>query len=231
MKQRIRRALPADAAAIATIAADCFGEPYDSHYIRNILISAGNHTLVAADDERVIGFADNFVTVAADGISRLELDLLGVDPGARGQGVGVALILASLSLAAQLDVGELRCLVALDNKSMNRLCQGCGLSPAPATQQLYVRSADGDLAREIHRHDAHLIAVDTLGYRGIWIEGRISAEAIESALSLAQAQGRDRVGAVFPAADLATRRLLERSGFDLAGAFRWWRFKPGSGRS
>ncbi len=218
MTLTIRPAAQEDFAAIAQIIADIFDEriePGTKHLQSNLV-------LVAELNGAVVGFAANFLTRSAEGESRFELDLLAVDPAARGRGVGFALVARCIQAASKRDADSLRTLVRADNLAMSRICARAGLLRSAHHYELYIADAEPMIAPARAAHAAHLLAVDTLTYRGIWLEGRLSQAAIEQAHQRAQAENRSRIGALVPAVDEQVAALLTSNGFVAVGKFFWW---------
>ena len=75
----VRRATPADALAIASVAAEVWPEEVlDGAMIGRLIAETDRVTLVAELDGAVVGFVDGFVTRSASGSLRWEVDLLAV---------------------------------------------------------------------------------------------------------------------------------------------------------
>ena len=218
----IRAAQPLDTEDIARIADDSLRDNIACDQIRRILNLNHNYTYVATVSGQVVGFVDNFITTSASGELRLELDLLAVDPNARSLGAGSALIGQSIALARELNLISVRALVAVSNRAMQRLSASCGFSRSSENYQLFVSAPGmGSCERQVSE-GAHLIVVDTLSYRGIWIEGSVNREAIASAYSLGRQCGCETVGAVVKSRDADANTLLSDLGFNLVGVFNWW---------
>ena len=218
MMLAIRQATQADFAAIEQIITNTFDEriePGAKHLQSNLI-------LAAELDGALVGFAANFLTRSAVGESRFELDLLAVDPAARGRGVGFALVARCIQAACKSGADSLRALVRADNLTMSRICARAGLLCLARPHQLYIADAEPMIAPGTVAHAAHLVAVDTLTYSGIWLEGKLSQAAIDQAHQRARAENRSRIGALVPAVDEQSAALLTRSGFISVGAFFWW---------
>lgn len=75
---------------------------------------------------------------------------------------------------------------------------------------------------------AELIEVETLLYRGVWIESlvapvsRVRTALLQEAVQWARAAGLDEVGAMVPERDWALQHALLASGFRSLGDFRWF---------
>ncbi len=222
MSVRVRRAIPADAAAIAAIAEESFGEAFDRDRIRRLLQLGRNYTLLALDAQGSLAFADNFITVSETGERRLELDLLAVEAKARGMGIGRRLIAESILLARALDATLLRALVKSENQVMRRLCGSCGFALSQESYGLHVASPKPGSNVSVDVKGSHLVSVETLAYSGIWIEGALTEDAIGLALSVASARQMATVGALVAHGDRAAAKLLADNGFTLLGVYDWW---------
>ena len=217
----MRKARPSDAVAIAGIAAAAFGQRMAIDQVRRVLQSGRNYTCVAELNRKTVGFADAFVTESQFGEARLELDLLAVDPSAQGSGMGTGLARRCIGLADELKVGLLRTLVATDNLAMRALCYRCGLRQSPDIYRLHVATSFA-CAETPSRHRAHFVPIDTLAYSGLWLEGELSLEAVQSAMYCAEKAGWDSVGAVVAVADCQVSDLLCAQGFGVADEYHWW---------
>ena len=145
-----------------------------------------------------------------------------MDLNARGLGAGSALIGQSIALARELNLISVRALVAVSNRTMQSLSASCGFNRSSEDYQLYVSAPCMGSCERRGSEGAHLIVVDTLCYRGIWIEGSVNREAIASAYSLGRQCGCETVGAVVKSRDADANTLLSDLGFNLVGAFNWW---------
>lgn len=229
MSVSVRRPVPADASAIATIAEKTFGEPFDRDRIGELLKSGRDYSLVALDAQGIRAFADNFITVSETGAQRLELDLLAVDPKAQGMGIGRRLIAESLLVARELDVPVLRALVRSENRVMRGLCAACGFAISEQSYDLYVAPPEPGLDSPLGVDGTHLVPVETLAYSGIWIEGSLTRAGILRALSIAATQQMQRVGALVAQGDRDAARILADSSFQLIGTYNWWTLKLKNG--
>ena len=236
MSAVIRRATPRDAAAIAAIIMEAFGDRIeaDAAHIAQVLNQHDN--FIAECGDRVVGFVGNFVTRSASGRLRYELDLLAVALDARGGGIGAQLVDASIDAALSANAHVVRTLVASRNSAMQRLCRTRRFTRDPIRYVLYVAGAQvwrGAAERQgtVDASEAHLIPVETLTYSGIWLEGRISQSSIDEANRRAYGRGMSRIGAVLPRNDEAAAQLLAANRFDRVDDYDWWTFKLGSGLS
>ena len=222
MMPAIRRARQDDESAIARIAFAAFGEN-----IRGYADCLDSGVILSAKlDGVVVGFAACFCTKSAAGEKRFELDLLAVDEKARGRGVATALTRRCIKEARACGADLIRALVRCDNIGMARACESAGLLRMPGMQTLFVLAAKAPEMSVDSAHVAYLVPVDTLTYRGVWIEGGLSQAAIDAANRLAHEESRARIGAVAPVSDGASIQILRRNGFARAGEFDWWHIAP-----
>lgn len=217
MALTIRPAMTQDARAIAEIIQTTFHEQSDTRQIQQLIASGKHHTWVAQTSE-VIGFVDGFLTVAQDGTRRLELDLIAVQPDFAGQGIGRQLIEAFSDNAGHYDL--IRALVAVNNRPMERAMLATAYQGEPQIYALYV-CAEAAGIEEVSP-DAHLIPVETFTYRGIWLEGIITASALRTAQFQQQKQGFDLTGAVISTDNSQAIGFAQAAGFEFAKDYRWW---------
>jgi len=224
METEIRRATPHDIKSIAEIIRLAFDDIVDIERVSQLLTFSHNFVYVAVQLGTVVGFVENFVTVSQDKQIRLELDLLAVHPNARGQGIGKKLIEASIMLSMQLGVDCLRALIATENRVMQGACQRMNLIPSKSEFSLYVKSPEKIVQPIIEAPAAHLIRVETLTYKGIWLEGHITESVVNNAHLIGLANQCDILGTVVDKTDTATINLLTKKQFIHINDYRRWIF-------
>jgi GNAT superfamily N-acetyltransferase len=223
MPVSIRRAVPQDAQAIVDIIAAAFHEEANPTHIQAGIEAnkhgtcEGEHLTFVAEDEKVVGFIDGFYTLSQTRTCRLELDLLAVHPEHSGKGIGKALI--NIFGEAIEDARLIRALVAVSNTPMHQAMRNTGYQMREQAMSLFI-SSEGKTTTG--HHQAHLIAVETFTYRGIWLEGIISKEAITTAHFVRESLNMDVVGAVVPSDAHSTIEILQASGFEFIKEFQWW---------
>jgi GNAT superfamily N-acetyltransferase len=210
---------PDDAAAVAgVIAAVWPGEPPVPERIAAAAARADHRGWVALDSGRVVGFVDGFTTQSPDGVRRWELDLIAVLPDARGRGAARGLVAAALE--AVNDVDLIRALVRVDNGPMQRVMAHTGFTiAAGGPHVLMVADADPDTGAD---DDESLLAVVTLTYSGIWVEGIQDLPRLITARGQAARRGLDVTGAVIPADFTAALRAAQSAGYSRIGEYDWW---------
>ena len=220
MTQLLRPATPDDAYTIAHLIKQTHGDEVETQHIQAVIAGDNHTTLVAEVDRKVVGFVDNFITIAQDSTRRCELDLLGVDVEFQGHGLGSQLIEASTKAGHDSGATLIRALVAATNTPMHRAMTKTGYQQQPVMCRLYISSEQGQRAKL--PDSTHLIPVTTLTYRGVWIEGDISNDAIHAANTIREKHSWDIVGAVIPISDEAAIKLVEAADFNPVNHFQWW---------
>lgn len=186
-------------------------------------------------DEAFVAFGGAFQTIAADGQKRWEIDLVGTSPKARKQGLGSVILKALLEAGRGVQGPTLaRALIRTDNIASQHLFAREGFLQQEETCFIWTSGELSTTSGPVEPCGAscHLIAVDTLLYAGMWVEGLPEgAPAIDEALSaaerLARGQGRT-LGTVVPAGSEEVARVLEARGFaaeysdGARQAYRWW---------
>jgi len=185
-------------------------------------LGAPDHaTYVAIVDGRVMGMCDGFLTLDADGCRRWEVDLVAVHPDQRGRGLGARLIAASSAAGQARGAAYARGLIAVANAPSQRAFQRNGYQADPVVRELYICRALAGEELDLPA-GVSLVPVHTLTYRGGWIEGQVTEQALRAAQTIGAARGWDCVG-ILLAADDDLRRTAAALGFAWVGAYRWWR--------
>jgi ribosomal protein S18 acetylase RimI-like enzyme len=112
--------------------------PYTAAQMLAVLQRVEQHTYAAFAEGRMVGFCACLDTQDRAG-RRLEIDLLGVLPEHRGQGIATRLIGLALEQARMRGTRTARALVALDNVKSRRAFLRAGLTPSgpPVTMLIY----------------------------------------------------------------------------------------------
>lgn len=214
-----RAATGADAPAISDVMTACWpDDTADSGRIARLLhADTGHYASVALADGGIVGFVSGFPTTARTGQRRWEVDLLAVLPAFRSRGVARSMIKHNLQAARRANAVLARGLVHVDNPASQRAFAACGFAAQAALVHLTLSSQPANSAR-VHS-DGWLLAVETFGYRGIWLEGDFSPAAFLAARQERDSRGYDIAGAVVPAAAMQT---AFSSGFRCVGDYHWW---------
>jgi GNAT superfamily N-acetyltransferase len=182
---------------------------------------------VARRQGDVVGFVSAFLTVGAAGWRRWEVDLLAVRPGHQGQGIGTRLIQQADQEAHRHGAALARAALRVVNVPSQRAFQKAGFSTDGSVHQLLLWSPQPDAAPEVPSPDVLLLPVETLTYRGLWIEGLARVPAAEQHRLIATAraivadEGRLHTGALIPARDAHRLAPGLRSEADIQGEYQW----------
>lgn len=141
-QRTIHRAAPALADAQALVAAErasLADSPYTPEEIAVILARPEHYAYLALVDGEPAGFCSCLETPSGDE-TRLEIDMLGVVPAYRGQGLAKGLIRLAVAEAAARGVRLLRGAVAVDNLASQGAFRSAGLvaPDPPAALTVYV---------------------------------------------------------------------------------------------
>jgi ribosomal protein S18 acetylase RimI-like enzyme len=244
----------AEAQGILAVERATFDEsPYGAGRVQSMLAHGPLRAWLALETGSVTGFVIAFLTHGPDGPS-WEIDLLAVHPDSRGQGLATRLIQAATAAGAD-KASSARAVVATDNnasavafrragfRSDAKACQLFVYRPqeqsAPSRQTFAVSiletPANGHITLLAEKGgqpvgQAELIEVQTLLYRGLWIESLQGSSMdarqalIQRAVERAPAGRLDEVGAMVPEGEWLLRESLVAGGFRSLGEFRWVRF-------
>lgn len=224
----IRQATKQDIPHIMDIIKLAFEEDASSEQIRICIEQETFWTYVAELENHVVGFIFGFITTSIEGKKRRELDLQAVHPNYQGQGIGKKLIERFLQDETEADC--IRALIAVGNIRMEKALTRLGFSTDNQVCGLYVSSqsipkidvgACYSTPEKSNSTESHLIPVTTMTYNGIWLEGKITAHAINSALS-SKKHENDIVGAVVPVSDEFATNALKSADFAFIKEYRRW---------
>jgi GNAT superfamily N-acetyltransferase len=217
----IQRAAPQHAAAIAAVKRSVWeDEQTDEKHIAVVIAEPDHMTHIALQNDEVVGFVDGFLTLSAEGVRRWEVDLLGVFPAHRGQGIASQLITVNTSAGFESGASRARGLVAIGNIGSEKAFARSGFHVEDTTCALYV--SDAAAAASAPVNGLHLLPVNTINYRGVWLEGALSAQGFRKALAVRARYGWDVAGAVIPAAQRALLDAAQAAGYARIGEYRWW---------
>lgn len=231
MPVKIQIAAPADAPGIAAVHAQVWpAQTAVPAQILSALADPDHASFVALSGRAVIGFVDGFLTRAGTGWLRWEIDLLAVRPDFQGRGIAGQLVTACTEAGRQRGAALARALIRVDNLPSQKTFARCGYSVEEAICRLRV-CAGGMEGPVTPPPDFFLVPVNTFGYRGLWLEGRLTeASFVAARVALATRPG-DIAGAVIPAAQMEADQWAGANGFELVGAYQWWKllFDAGTG--
>jgi ribosomal protein S18 acetylase RimI-like enzyme len=226
----IRKATPADVPGIGAVARNVWEQ--------DILPDVGEAQTrcqacalyVAAEGDDVAGFVSAFLTVDKDGNRRWEVDLLAVRPASQGQRLGQRLVEAACADERILDTPLARAAIRVDNIASQKTFENSGFKTDGEIHRLLIWTPTLDNSPIIYGGNVTLVPVDTLTYRGLWLEGltayNVDAEEQRNAVTMARSiiawEGRHNAGAMIPA--IGSHRLAAdlRDAAEMQGEYRWF---------
>ena len=165
----IRLAHPGDAEAIHLILQETWGESLLFDVFTDHISSPEHQVFVAVDGGKIAGFLSAFLVPSTT--PRWEIDLIIVRSTSRGKGIGTSLIEEALTYGSHPGVQWAKASIRIDNYASQRAFSKMCFTRNAQVSNLFVW---GPLASESAIHvpeTVHFIPVDTLTYRGLWIEG------------------------------------------------------------
>ena len=138
-------------------------------------ISSPSHlVLVAIEDDEIAGFLSVFL--APKPLPRWEMDLIAVRPKSQGRGIGTYLVKEAFSYGSNQGARLARASIHVNNYSSQCAFAKAGFATDSRARILFLWEPLAS-DRAINVPEAiHLIPVNTLTYRGLWIEGFVEAE-------------------------------------------------------
>jgi N-acetylglutamate synthase-like GNAT family acetyltransferase len=165
---------------------------------------------VAKEGDDVVAFISAFLTVDRAGERRWEVDLVAVRSTHQGKGLGQRLIRRLCQVGSGQDAAVVRALIRVENRPSQRAFQKAGFTTDRQVHHLLLwppkpTDLPAPHPAEISLVPVSLLPVDTLTYRGLWIEGLAEVTAPEqrsivgAARSIVAKEKRLKTGAVIPA--------------------------------
>lgn len=163
----IRRANLDDATGIADVVYDVWRRTLLDGMCRTHVQDERFALWVAEEHGDVVGFVSAFLTTSRRGERRWEIDLVAVRPDSQKRGLGPRLIAAACEDGRKHQVALARALIRVDNLPSQRAFEKVGFATdGEVYRRLLWRPETGGVPER-----AVGIPVDTLIYRGLWIEG------------------------------------------------------------
>ena len=206
MMTRIRRAILDDVTGIAEVIRSVWEQELLIYVCQAQIQDAACSLWVAEENGEAAGFASAFLTTGPRGVRRWEIDLVAVRPDSQGRGLGQRLIAAVFGDAARHDVAWARALIRVDNVASKRAFEKVGFVTDDEVQRLLLWPPErANMEERATTRDCPYVVVDTLTYRGLWIEGLEDMTPDEQravvvgARSIVAREERLNTGAVVPA--------------------------------
>lgn len=226
----IRPAEFSDVCGISMVVTEVWGQAIDTHTCFDQIRSDDCAIWIAVEDGVVAGFVSAFLTVGLRGHCRWEVDLLAVRSGWRGHKLGQKLVEATWNDAQTRQVSTARAVIQVDNFASQRSFERAGYTTDHQTHNLFLWSPEAGEESSLPK-EVLFLPVDTLTYRGLWIEGlaelspEIQQRTVATARSMIARQNRQNTGALVPAGEVNDLAGELHSAADTLGEYQQW-YKP-----
>ena len=169
----IRLANPSDAQAIHLILQETWGESLLFDVFTDHVSSPEHQVFVAVDGDEIAGFLSTFLV--PNPTPRWEIDLIIVRAISQGRGIGTFLVEEALTYGSNLGVHWAKASIRIDNYASQRTFSKAGFRTDDQVRSLFLWDplaceSTSDIPKTVH-----FIPVDTLTYRGLWIEGFVES--------------------------------------------------------
>ena len=170
----VRLACPDDAEAIHLILQETWGDSLLFDVFMDHVSSPDHQVFVAVDADEVAGFLSAFLVLSP--VPRWEIDLIVVRSTSRGKGIGTSVIEEALTYGSNLGVPCAAASIRVDNYASQRAFSKAGFITDAQARSLFLWDPLTCECVPDVPETVHLIPVDTLTYRGLWIEGFIESQ-------------------------------------------------------
>jgi L-amino acid N-acyltransferase YncA len=218
----LRLALPSDAEGILQVKQAVWPTQDASLEQVSSAISDTDHQIaVAVDANRIVGYMSCFKTLAQDGHARWEMDELAVHPEVQGRSIGRDLVKMGTRAGRDLNIPTARALIQVDNVASQRTFARWGYIASDSFYGLYICTNPLD---EIMTPpaDLHLVPVNTISYRGVWLEGQLSKIGFLAARAYCAEHKRSVAGALIPITNRQATYTAANSGYEALSNYQWW---------
>ena len=220
----IRPAATSDIPGIARVCEAAFAEPIEPEVCRRQIADPTIDLHVAVEGDEVAGFVSAF---ALDGAADNPwfVDSLAVRPQSQGRGYGRHLIESTWTTARRRGFRLSRALIRADNAPSQCCFARCGYATDQRSYSLYIWSSQASAANG-KTDPIRLLPVDTITYRGLWLEGladasaEIQRRAVQQARAYCARKGRGPSGALIADPSRLDGTLLDQA--ELRGEYHWW---------
>ena len=170
----IRLACADDAEAIHRILQETWGESLLFDVFTDHILSPEHQIFVAVDGGKIVGFLSAFLVSIP--VPRWEMDLIILRATSRGKGMGTSLIEEALTYGSNLGVFCAAASIRVDNYPSQGAFSKAGFVTDAQVRNLFLWEPLAYESSLDVPETVHLIPVDTLLYRGLWIEGFIESQ-------------------------------------------------------
>jgi len=223
----LSKAVPADVDGIAAVVRAVWDQDILPDVCRAQMESDTCALWVAQEEGgNILGFISAFITADHAGERRWEVDLVAVTPSRQGQGIGRRLIARACEDRAAGGAALARALIGVDNVASQRAFHNAGFGTDHRIYELLLWPPERATEPESCPATVSLVPVDTVTYRGLWIEGLAGLTRAEqrSVVRTARAQvargNRLNTGAAVRADSGLARDLRDEA--TLQGEYLWY---------
>jgi N-acetylglutamate synthase-like GNAT family acetyltransferase len=227
----IRLANTDDVPGIAALMKNVFDEDINQDYCRELLAGGDYIVRVAAANDDILGLVAGFLTGATGLVRRWEVELLAVHSDHQGKGLGTQLVEAAWTDAESNQVKFARGLTQISNEAAKKCFERAGFTSSGDTLNMVQWKPANFQESSAAYGMVTLLPVETLTYRGVWVEGldiplgndSDRASAVRAARAMALRENRHFASAVIPASKLLSTEVMGDG--TIIGQYQWWR-KP-----
>ena len=220
----IRPATASDLPGIARVCEAAFAEQIEPEVCLRQIAAPTIDLHVAVEGNEVAGFVSAF---ALDGAADNPwfVDSLAVRPQSQGRGHGRYLIESTWTTARRRGFHLSRALIRTDNAPSQRCFAHCGYATDQRPHSLYIWPPQASAANG-KTNPVRLLPIDTITYRGLWLEGLADASAetqrraVQQARASCAREGRGPSGALITDPSRIDATLLDQAA--LKGEYHWW---------
>ena len=170
----VRLAQPDDAEAIHRILQETWEDSLLLDVFMEHVSSPEHQVFVAVEANKVVGFLSAFLVSST--IPRWEIDLVVVCSANRGKGIGTSLIEEALTYGSHLSAHSAKASIRIDNYASQRAFSKAGFTTDTQVGNVFVWDPLACKSTMNVPETIHFTPVDTLTYRGLWIEGFVESQ-------------------------------------------------------
>ncbi len=216
----IRPAIASDIPGIAQVCEAAFAEQIEPEVCLRQIAAPTIDLHVAVEGNEVAGFVLRLRPRWRSGQPRLA-----VRPQSQGRGYGQRLIESTWTAARRRGFRLSRALIRADNAPSQRCFAHCGYATDQRPHSLYIWPPQSGAANG-KTDPVRLLPVDTITYRGLWLEGladasaEIQHRAVQQARAYCAREDRGPSRALITDPSRLDVALLEQA--ELKGEYYWW---------
>lgn len=236
MNCSIRQAVASDAYEIVTLHKNVWPQEdqLQLDFASSVLSKRHNCSFVAEIADVVVGFVDAFITKDVQQVQRGEVDLLAVHPDYRGQGIAWQLIKTITEhMISDPDIHWCRAFVRPGNLPAEKIFERIGYHAETRVRHLYINTTPPEPSRFSSRAGLSAsqpivpgcIEVETLSYKGLWLEAEINDDFLKAAHNLQDYYNLAVCGAMLDLTLSDQIKTLKRAEYDYVGDFRQWIYR------